>query len=208
MSAIPLSHLATGGSWQQNFMTILPAITNHAKIRFRGLPADQREEAIQEAVAAACAGYQKRAASGRLHVAYLSTLADHAARHVNQGRHVGGRQDTSKDVLSPTAQRRHGVHVASYHDQHPAGRGVSWRDTLIAKRRDSIPDAAAMRVDFAVWLKTLCHRDRRIIFALIAGERPSTLADRFGVSNARISQLRRRYEREWHVFQGECGMAA
>lgn len=208
MSAIPLSHLATGGSWQQDFMTILPAITTHAKIKFRGLPAEQREEAIQEAIAAACANYQQLAVSGQLHVAYPSTLADFAVRHVCQGRHVGGCQDRAKDVLSPKAQRRHGFQVASYHDQHPAGRGVSWRNMLIATRRESIPDVAAMRVDFAVWLKTLARRDRRIILALVAGERPSALADRFGVSNARISQLRRRYEREWHVFQGDYATAA
>ena len=110
MSAIPLSQSATGTSWQQNFMTILPAITNHARIRFRHLPRERREDAIQEAIAAACDGYQKLAVNGQLHVAYPSTLADFAVRHVRQGRHVGGHQDTPKDVLSPKAQRRQPPH--------------------------------------------------------------------------------------------------
>lgn len=40
--------------WQAGFLSILPAVQTHARIRFSKLPADSREEAIQEAVAAAC----------------------------------------------------------------------------------------------------------------------------------------------------------
>jgi hypothetical protein len=38
---------------------------------------------------------------------------------------------------------------------------------------------------------------------LAAGERTTDVARRFGVSLARISQLRRELERSWLAFQGE-----
>jgi len=49
----------------------------------------------------------------------------------------------------------------------------------------------------------IVRRDRSIISALIAGEHPSTVADRFGITRGRVSQLRHRYEQQWRTFQGE-----
>jgi hypothetical protein len=193
-------------SWQAGLLSILPRIQTHAQIKFRRLPAAQREEAITETIAAACQSYQLLAAQGRLHRAYPSTLAGYAVRHVNNGRHVGGHQDTAKDALSPVAQARHEVKVISYDTKQGIGRPQGWRQVAIESRRVSIPDLAAFRLDFADWLGTLTRRDRRIIGALVAGERTSEVAGRFKVSPGRISQLRRQYEREWQIFQGEIGL--
>ena len=77
----------------------------------------------------------------------------------------------------------------------------------IEDRKTKIPDLAAFRIDFARWLKMLTRRDRRIIAALLGGEGTGAVASRFGISAARVSQLRRRYEREWRGFQGEGPIA-
>jgi hypothetical protein len=74
---------------------------------------------------------------------------------------------------------------------------------LIADRKVPVPDLAAFRVDFDQWFQMRCRRDRSIIAALIAGEHPSAVADRFCITRGRVSQLRRRYERDWMAFQGE-----
>jgi len=201
MSAIPNAGAAAG--WHAGFLSILPAIKTHAQIRFRKLPAERRQDAVQEAIAAACLTYQLAAAHGRLTVVKPGPLADFAVRHVRTGRHVGGKQDAAKDVLSPVAHRRHGVRVYSY-CFHRSGEGTEgWQQVAIAERSASIPDTAAFRIDFAHWLKSLAHRDRRIIAAFVSGERTSAVADRFGLSWGRISQLRRKYERAWRIFQGE-----
>jgi DNA-binding CsgD family transcriptional regulator len=185
-------------------LNILPAIQTHAKIRFRKLPAERRDDAIQEAIAAACVNYQLLAARGQLDVAHPSTLADFAVRHVRIGRHVGGRQDPAKDVLSPVARDRHGVRVHSYHC-HCSGDGTDgWRQVAIAERKASIPDTAAFRIDFGEWLRTLTRRDRKIIFAFVRGERTSAVAERFGISEGRVSQLRRKYEHLWQAFQRQA----
>jgi hypothetical protein len=206
MSAV--SQLSSG--WQAGFLAVLPIVQTHAQIQFRRLPADRREEAIQETIAAACMSYQIAVAQGKQDVIRPGPLADFAVRHVRTGRHVGGKQDAAKDVMSPVAHQRHGVQVQSYH-AHRSGDGTDgWRQLAIEDRKASIPDLAAFRIDFAQWLKSLTRRDRRIIAAFVSGERTMTVAERFGISEARVSQLRRKYEWEWQVFQGEneTGQAA
>ena len=107
--------------------------------------------------------------------------------------------------MSPVCQRRRGLHVFSYH-QYPllprSDHGESgWKQLVIANRNDSIPDTAAFRIDFERWLRTLTRRDRRMIAAFIRGDRTLDVADRFGVTEGRVSQLRRRYEQDWRAFQ-------
>lgn len=184
-------------------MSVLPDVQRRAEIRFRKLRAERREEAIQEAIASACVAYQLLAAQGKLGLAHPSTLADFAARHVANGRHVGGRQDGAADPLSPLCHRRHHVTVQSYHAPNAGGSTDGWRQVAIADRRASIPDVAAFRIDFGRWLQTLNRRDRRIIAAFVGGERTAAVAARFGITAGRVSQLRRKYETAWRIFQGE-----
>jgi hypothetical protein len=203
MSAVP----QVSYDWQTRFLKVLPAVETHAKIRFRRLNADRREEAIQETVAAACVNFQLAAAEGKLNVVHPSSLADFAVRHTRTGRHVGGSQNGARDVMSPACQRRHDVEVVSY-DRHRVPASLrdgtdGWKRMAVEDRKAMIPDLAAFRIDFGRWFQMCSRRDRSIISALIAGEDPSTIADRFGISRARVSQLRRRYEREWMDFHGE-----
>jgi DNA-binding NarL/FixJ family response regulator len=193
MSAVPLSDLATTGSWQNDFTAILPAIEKHAKIRFRGIPAAHRDDAVAESIAAACVHYQRLAAQGRLHQAFVSSLADHAARHAAQHRQVGGKQNC-RDVMSPLTQRKHGVAVCS----------ISAPSTVLIEDRKFGPaDTAAIRIDFEQWLKARTPRDRTIVAAMAGGETTSMIAGRFGVSSGRVSQLRRKFEQDWAQMQGE-----
>ena len=130
----------------------------------------------------------------------------HPLRLKRMGRHVGGRQDTIQDVLSPAAQRRGRVQVHSLETEEGCG---GWRELTLADRRASIPDLAAFRIDFARWLRTLTRRDRRIIAALVSGEKAKVVGRRLGITEGRVSQIRHRYQREWAVFQGEvAGRAA
>jgi hypothetical protein len=196
-------------TWQAGFLSILPKVQMHAQIQFRARPTAAREEAVTEAIAAACVSYQILAAQGRLHEAFPSTLANYAIRHVHSGRHIGGRQDTARDVLSPAAARRHGVRIVSY-DRPRAVRAVrsgggrdGWQKLVIEDRRASIPDLAAFRIDFADWLRSWPRRERKIIARMIAGDGTAEVAGRFGISPGRVSQLRRRFEQSWGQYQGE-----
>jgi DNA-binding NarL/FixJ family response regulator len=177
-------------TWQAGFVALLPAIQRQARYRFRSLTVDDRDEAIAETVAAACVAYRALHAQGRLHLAYPSTLASFAGRHTAEHRHVGGHA-TTRDVMSPAAQRRHGFDVVAIPGDP---------DPRVARRRDYTPaDHAAFRIDFADWLRRRSRREQSVIRRLVSGERPGRIADRLGVTPARISQLRRELERSWHA---------
>jgi hypothetical protein len=197
MSAVP----QCSAGWQAGFLQVLPAVQTHAQIQFRRLPASSREEAIQEAIASACVSYQLLAVQGRLHVARPDTLARFAVHAVLNGRHVGGRQETVRDALSKVAQARHRFRTGGI--ESLGAETLEWRQVAVTDRKASVPDIAAFRIDFAAWLKTLSRRDRRIIFALAAGEGTSRVADHFGLTAGRVPQLRRKYEHLWRSFQGE-----
>ena len=106
MSAISLSQLSASNSWQAQFAAILPIVRTHAEIQFRKLPIQNREEAIQEALASACVSYQRLDAKGSPCAATPATLATFAVKRVRSGRHVGGHQDAAHDVMSPVTSAR------------------------------------------------------------------------------------------------------
>src|SRR5438105_162049 len=68
--------------------------------------------------------------------------------------------------------------------------GNDWKRLVIADRKASIPDTAAFRIDFEQWLRTLDRRNQRIIDLMMAGEPGIVVAERFGISPARVSHLR------------------
>jgi hypothetical protein len=75
---------------------------------------------------------------------------------------------------------------------------------VVANRRSSIPDLAAFRIDFADWLRSMTRRDRRIIVALASGEGTAVVAQRFGLTAGRVSQLRRRFQKDWMTLQRQA----
>ena len=114
--------------------------------------------------------------------------------------------------MSPSCQRRHGVKVVSY-DRHQVPASLrdgtdGWKRIAVEDRQANIPDLAAFRIDFAGWLQTLTQRDRDIICALSSGDSTKAVAERFGLSEGRVSQLRRKFERLWRIFQAEPGEVA
>jgi hypothetical protein len=60
------------------------------------------------------------------------------------------------------------------------------------------------RVDFRRWLGLLGDRDRRLAEKLMIGERTGAAARRFGMSEARVSQVRRELSQDWSRFHGEA----
>ena len=69
-------------------------------------------------------------------------------------------------------------------------------------------EQAAFRIDFPAWVRTHTHRHRRLIKDLMHGERTKAVARKYGVSAARISQLRRELMEDWRRFRGEAPTTA
>ena len=61
-------------AWHADFEAMIPTIENHAKIAFRHLDPEAREEAVQETLCNACQAYVRLVELGKTDVAYASVL--------------------------------------------------------------------------------------------------------------------------------------
>jgi hypothetical protein len=187
-------------AWHAAFLRMLPAIRTHARVAFRHLGPEAREEAVQEVIANACRAYKRLVELGKTDIAYAGALARYGVAQVKDGRRVGGRLNV-RDISSEYCQRRKNVTVERL-DKFDKEDG--WQEIVVEDRHATPADIARVRIDFADWLKTLPRRKRRIAEVLSTGETTSNVAKRFHVSAGRISQLRRQLYESWLEFTGEA----
>lgn len=200
MIAVVESECRTRQDDAPKFEELLPAIQKQASIAFRYLPLSDREDMVAEATANSYLAYQRLVQRGKAHVAYASPLAQYAIRQIRAGRRVGNRQ-SSKDVMSAHAQRAHNITVQRLDSVYvPRGR---WEEMIFEDKKAGPSDVAAMRIDFAAFLKSLQPMMRKIAKILATGETTKRVAKKFGVSQARVSQIRRELKQAWQMFQGE-----
>jgi hypothetical protein len=183
------------------FMPMLPAIRRTAQISFRKIRPELRSELIEEVVANCFVAYVRLVERGQADRALPSPLARFAVAQVRAGRRVGTRLRIS-DVLSNYAQYQKGFQVEQL-DQFDEEEDC-WQQILIEDKRATPADVAACRIDFAEWLRRLTARLRKIALALASGETTKGAAEKFGLSPARISQLREWLRKSWEEFQGEA----
>ena len=187
-------------AWHATFIKMLPAITRHAKLSFRHLMPEAREECVQAVVCNACSAIARLAELGKLDMAYATVLARYGVSQVRDGRMTGGHLNC-KDISSAYCQRLKGV-VVERLDKYDADEEC-WQEILIPDRHCTPAELAASRIDFPAWLATLKSRDRKIAMKLAAGETTGDVAHKFRVSAGRISQLRRELAETWRAFIGK-----
>lgn len=200
------------------FLDLLPKIELHGRIFFRHLPGHRKEEAIQEMHALAWKWFVRLARRGKDAAEFLTTFNTFLARAVNSGRRLSG-AEKAKDVMCRQTQRRHGFTVESLpmstrtsHEARSTVHGQQMQDVYEERLQDNtqtpVPDQAAFRVDFPAWLTTITDRDRQLVEDLALSHRTMDLAQKYGLSPARISQKRREFHDEWERFCGERGPVA
>ena len=149
----------------------------------------------------ACVAIARLAELGKLDLAYASPLARYAVAQVKDGRVTGGHLNC-QDISSPYCQRLKGVTVARL-DKYDSEEEC-WQEILIADDTCTPAELAASRIDFPAWLATLKPRDRRIAMKLATSETTSNTARKFGISEGRVSQLRKELKAAWDEFTGEA----
>ena len=184
------------------FLSILPRIERHGRVHFRHVRCpDRKADAISEMVALSWRWFLRLAEQGKDATRFPSVRATFAARAVHSGRHLAG-ACRAKDALSPVAQRRHGFAVGRLPDFSTLN-GNPLSEALQDNTRSPVPDQVAFRFDFPAWLSSLGARDRGIAQDMAQGHRTGELADAYGLSPARVSQLRRQFYMDWQSFCGE-----
>ncbi len=186
-------------AWHAAFLAMVPRIRRQARISFRNARPELREELIHEVVTNCFAAYARLVELGKEELAFPTALARFAIGQVRVGRQVGNRLRI-REVMSRYAQNKKGFQVERLDQFH--AEDEEWREILIEDRRAGPADVAACRIDFTEWLRRLTARLRRIALALAAGETTSAAAEMFGVTPARISQIRDLLRKSWEAFQG------
>ena len=79
----------------------------------------------------------------------------------------------------------------------------TFEERLHENRRTPVPEQAAFRIDFPQFMRSLSQRDRRLATFLSLGNLAKAAADKFGLSQGRVTQLRQGWCREWRARQGE-----
>ena len=193
------------------FMDLLPRIESHGRIRFRFLKPDRKEEVLQELRSLAWLWFKRLAQRGKDAANFLAKFNDFLVRAVCSGRRILG-NEKAKDVLCERTQRRRGFQVvrlpmatrASHESRCSTVHGQRHHDAFEERLSDNsitpIPDQAAFRIDWPAWKQTQSERDRRIIDDLMAGERTFEVSQKYGLSSARISQLRRKLRDDCEGF--------
>lgn len=187
-------------AWQKAFVALLPKIRQYVESAFRRLLGEEREEAIEEAIANACVAFARLARQGRSDRAFPTALARFAIRQVRSGRKVGTSL-CSRDVMSRQAQQRRQFTVERLH-YFDAG-DDQWVEGVVPDPRTPVLDQVWFRLDFPEWLAQLSRRDRRVALQLAQGHSTSHVAKRFRLSAGRVSQLRRELHESWQEFHGE-----
>jgi hypothetical protein len=198
------------------FLThVLPKVEQHGRVYFRHVKCpDRKEELLAEMRGLVWKWFITLVRRGKNVLAFVSALANYAARAVISGRRVCG-HERAKDVMSPVAQRLHGFavealpqatstsHESLYASPHGQERLDAFEERLHDNTITPPPDQAAFRIDFPVWRLTHSERDRRLIDTLMLGGRTKEVSRLFGLSPGRISQKRRQLMEDWRRFCGE-----
>jgi hypothetical protein len=175
-----MSRIVPCPRWHKVFLAMLPQITTHATFAFRHLKPEARAEAVQEVVCNALRAFARLVQLRKTDIAYPIVLASYGVRQTRDGRKVGNKLNV-KDVLSKYCQGQKGV-VVERLDGFDKQEG-SWQEAVIEDNRNApVPEIVAFRCDFADWLKSLKHRDRRIAEFLSLGNRTQDAAKRSNVS--------------------------
>lgn len=174
------------------FNAALPKFTREARWAFRNWKNFEAEEAIAEVVANCTKEYARMYERGIATEHSISKLAFFAIRAFCAGRKTGTPMNVD-DVGSVACLVRKGVERVELGDLS---------EVLAETRQQGPAETAAARIDFAIWMKSLSPRMRKIAKILSTGESTKVIAERLGVSPGRVSQLRAELLGSWKRLHG------
>jgi hypothetical protein len=197
------------------FLALVPKIEKHTRSAFKYLKcANERADKVAEAIALAWKRFVRLHERGKDVATFPVVFAILIARAVASGRRIAGAEPVN-DVMSQTAQRKHGFSVTEFSDSNSVPSHELLSDPHAQKTLDAleerltdntltpVPDQAAFRIDFREWLRTLSTRERTMAHAMMRDERTNDLSKKFGVSAGRVSQVRGKLRMEWAKFCGD-----
>ena len=171
-------HQSVTAQQNEKFLSMLPLIRSQARLAFRRLRPELRNELVQEVVANAYCAFAALVSCGKANIAYATPLANFAIRQVIAGRRVGTKLN-SRDVTSIVAQRHQGFTRRTLPSN--GSESDSCSEILADDTLTPVPDQVAFRLDFPAWLRIQNRRKRELARFLALGNSATEAARRFRV---------------------------
>lgn len=160
---------------QQHFLeAIAPILERQVKAIFRNT---DFEEATQAALALGWHEYMQAVNNGQKPEDFATVFSQRVCKHLLSGRRVDG------SVPVRDASRLNCNDLGEITDD------------------DRPADAAVFRIDFKDWRERLPEKKGKIVDDLALGESTTNAAEKYRVSRARISQIRREAEQDWMDYE-------
>jgi hypothetical protein len=167
---------------------IMPIITAIVPQVVRPVGSETFDEVVQDTVATAAKFVESCERRGRKIIP--NSIAYYAVQQAKHGRR--SYSASRMDALCPSAQLDQTVIVDSMDEVvlDPASDELTLHD-LLSSRDEDPSQTAAREIDWAELLVNLDARDIAVLQCTVNGDRLDALALKFGVSSARLSQLKR-----------------
>ena len=167
-----------------------PWMVRMLKSVFRGLYGELRDETVHNVITLAFENVLNCAVQGKIRTddeltRFTRASLWQAIRHSRAGRQIHDKSLKQQAVHGDVWHKmpRHGIEI---HE--------------LADASDSVPDVAALRIDFAAFLETLTLRNRLMVLDMIAGDRNGELAVKYAMTEGAVSQWRRKFVAQWRTF--------
>jgi hypothetical protein len=171
---------------QNMFVQQLPSLQKMAKIQFRNLRPEAKQESISNALGLAWKFFHRLAAQGRAQEdGILASCMRFAIKQTREGRTPQGCPRV-KDVL---ARRWVGPTRLDDFDLEQ-----------FVSRNTPIPAQVSFRVDVPAFMDTLNNRQRKMAVDLAEGMSTTEAAEKYDLSMGRISQFRREFKDLFDVY--------
>lgn len=186
----------------RRFAAVLPRIVRHAHVVFRHVKCwHTKQDKVQEVRGLCWKWVRALNKVGKAWWEFVSQLASYACRAVKSGRKVVG-MISAKDLMNEITQARKGFYVGKLPDFSTESCNPL-AEALTDNTVSEVPDQVAFRIDFPAFRATYDQRRRRIMDAMAMGHRTKDIANQFGSSEGRISQLRREFQQDWQRFTSD-----
>jgi hypothetical protein len=194
------------GAIQEHFVAALkPRIEAYAHIFFghhRKNP-ELMEELTQQAMANAWKSFLKKHELGENPSEYLSMMAARACQGARNGRKMQG-GDSLRNVSNPITQRERGFYMGKLPDvENCADLDNALMKALADTRHPSPYEEARFNIDTKAWLDQLGSPKKEMAQDMVKGETTMALAEKYGKSQGRISQIRGQLIEDNRRFYGE-----
>ena len=183
---------------------VMPIIQATVPRVVKPVGAEDAGELVQDTLTMAAQLVESLEARGK--PIYPGSVAYYAIQHAKHGRRSYGAIRT--DAMCPAAQLDENVRMAAMDEAITGEQGdeMTLHDLLPGRWEDP-SQAAARELDWAELLEDCNERDVALLQTTINGESLSLLADQFGVSPARVTQLKRELGRQISLRWGPSALA-